>query len=81
MDQKLGRLTRSRACKGAPHKERKDGKSRSNAARRGYARSKSRNYAAGQRGGVCSISVCGQLPLPGRNWKDCDELKPKPKEK
>ena len=28
-------------------------------------RSKSRNYAAGKRRGVCSTAVCGQLPLPG----------------
>ena len=32
-------------------------------------RSKSRNYAAGKRGGVCSIAVCAQLPLPGRRME------------
>ena len=71
---------RSRACEGAPCEERKETyvaeatrrlmiwqKSRSNAGRRIYG--KCRNYAAGKRIGVCSIAVCGQLPLPGRTME------------
>ena len=36
-----------------------------NTGRRVYGRSKSIICATGKRGGVCSIAVCGQLPLPG----------------
>ena len=38
------------------------------AGRRIYGRSESRNYAAGKRG-VCSIAVCGPLPLRGRTME------------
>ena len=31
-----------------------------------FGRSYGKNNAAGKRGGVCSIAVCGQLPLLGR---------------
>ena len=43
--------------------------SKSNIGRRICGRSKSINCAAGKRGGVCSIALCGQLPLRGRTME------------
>ena len=33
------------------------------------------------RGSVRSLAICSQLPLFSGEWKDCEELRPKPKEK
>ena len=41
-------------------------KAGANVGRRIHGRHKSKDNAAGKRGGVCSIAVCGQHPLPGR---------------
>ena len=44
--------------------------------------SKSRDSSTRARRGVCSHTACSQLALlSGRMWKDCEELKPKAKEK
>ena len=32
------------------------------------------------RGSVRSFAICSQLPLFSGEWKDCEELRPKPKE-
>ena len=44
-------------------------KAGSNAGRRNCGRSESINCEAGERGGVCSFAVCGQLPLLGRGME------------
>ena len=43
--------------------------------------SKSKSNAAGKRGGENGFAVCGPASIVVEEWKDCEELRPKPKEK
>ena len=63
-------------------KEMRIGKSRSNAGRRTYGRSESCYCEAGEREEVyVALQYAASVHCLVEEWKDCEELRPKPKEK